>query len=244
LEEKNMKFALNRLFSSASSEIELLKSLNRHYDITRDSWRVLRIQSEVIDGFENLKDVRTAVSIFGSARTPEDDPYYKKAEILAHKLAQNGISVISGGGPGIMTAANKGAQKSGKALSIGLNIELPFEQAPNPHQDIALEFRYFFVRKLMFVRYSTAFIFFPGGFGTLDELGDVICLIQTKKIENIPVILFGKKFWKGMIDWFDKSMMNGKFINEEDIHRLVITDNMDEVISVIKDYIDKNEIKE
>ncbi len=239
-----MKFSLNRIFSGQSSEIELLKSLNRHYDITRDSWRVLRIQSEVVDGFENLKEVRTAVSIFGSARTPDNDPYYKKAEELSRKLADEGISVISGGGPGIMTAANKGAQKSGKALSIGLNIELPFEQEPNPHQDIALEFRYFFVRKLMFVRYSTAFIFFPGGYGTLDELGDVLCLIQTKKIENIPVILFGKKFWEGMIQWFDKTMLDGNFIAEEDIKRLVITDDIDETISVIKDYIDKNEIKD
>jgi len=239
-----MKFAFNRIFSSASSEVELLKSLNRHYDIAHDSWRVLRIQSEIIDGFENLKNITTAISIFGSARTPENDPYYLKSEELAKKLSENNISVISGGGPGIMDAANKGAQKTGKGLSIGLNIELPFEQAPNPHQDIALEFRYFFVRKLMFVRYSTAFVFFPGGFGTIDELGDVLCLIQTKKIDDIPVILFGKAYWEGMLKWMRETMLGSRYIDENDLFRLKTTDSIDEVVSIIKDYIDKNEIKD
>jgi uncharacterized protein (TIGR00730 family) len=143
-----------------------------------------------------------------------------------------------------MDAANKGAQKAGKGLSIGLNIELPFEQAPNPHQDIALEFRYFFVRKLMFVRYSTAFIFFPGGFGTIDELGDVICLIQTKKIDNIPVILFGKAFWEGALKWMREIMLSGRFIEEEDLFRFKVTDSIDETVEIIKDYIEKNEIKD
>ncbi len=239
-----MKFSLNRIFASASSEVELLKSLNKHYNIAHDSWRVLRIQSEIVDGFENLKNITNAISIFGSARTPASDPYYLKAEELAKKLCQNNISVISGGGPGIMDAANKGAQKAGKGLSIGLNIELPFEQAPNPHQDIALEFRYFFVRKLMFVRYSTAFVFFPGGFGTIDELGDVICLIQTKKIDNIPVILFGKAFWEGVLKWMKETMLSGRFIEEEDLFRFKVTDSIDETVDIIKDYIEKNEIKD
>lgn len=239
-----MKFSLNRIFASASSEVELLKSLNKHYDIAHDSWRVLRIQSEIIDGFENLKNITNAISIFGSARTPENNPYYLKSEALAKKLCENNISVISGGGPGIMDAANKGAQKGGKGLSIGLNIELPFEQDPNPHQDIALEFRYFFVRKLMFVRYSTAFVFFPGGFGTIDELGDVLCLIQTKKIDNIPVILFGKDYWEGMLKWMREAMLFEKYIDEDDLIRLKVTDSIDEAVSIIKDYIEKNEVKD
>jgi uncharacterized protein (TIGR00730 family) len=239
-----MKFSLNRIFANASSEVELLKSLNKHYNIAHDSWRVLRIQSEIVDGFENLKNITNAISIFGSARTPESDPYYSKAVELAKKLAENNISVISGGGPGIMDAANKGAQKAGTGCSIGLNIELPFEQAPNPHQDIALEFRYFFVRKLMFVRYSTAFVFFPGGFGTIDELGDVICLIQTKKIDNIPVILFGKAYWEGMLKWMRESMLVDRYIEEEDLFRFKVTDSIDETVHIIKDYIEKNEIKD
>ena len=238
-----MKFSLNRIFANASSEVELLKSLNRHYDIAHDSWRVLRIQSEIVDGFENLKNITRAISIFGSARTPENNPYYSKSLELAKKLSQNEISIISGGGPGIMDAANKGAQSAGKGLSIGLNIELPFEQAPNPNQDIALEFRYFFVRKLMFVRYSTAFVFFPGGFGTLDEMFDILCLMQTKKIDKIPVILFGSSYWSGMKKWIEETMLKEKNIDPEDVTFLKITDSVEETVAIITDYIEKNEIK-
>ena len=200
-----MKRVVNKLRPSAHAEKELLKHEADRSPMYSESWRVLRIQSEIVDGFENLRDLGPAVSVFGSARTKPNRPEYKTAEALGKKLAQAGYAVITGGGPGIMEAVNKGAYKSG-APSVGLNIELPFEQKPNPYQDLNLENRYFFVRKLNFVKYSFAFIYFPGGFGTFDELFEVATLVQTNKIEPFPLILVGSHYWRPFLAWMRAHM--------------------------------------
>ncbi|MDR0331806.1 MAG: TIGR00730 family Rossman fold protein, partial [Chitinispirillales bacterium] len=165
-----------------------------------DVWRIFRIMSEFVEGFETLSKLNACVTIFGSARTPEDHPHYKLAVETASAVSRAGFGVITGGGPGIMEAANRGAHKEGGA-SIGLNIQLPFEQTPNPYIKTPLNFRYFFVRKVMFLKYTTAVIIMPGGFGTLDEMFETLTLVQTEKVNPIPVILMGKSFWKGLIDW-------------------------------------------
>ncbi len=229
-----MKHAENKTLKAAIDEIELLESIHKGYDIARDSWRVLRIQSEIVDGFENLKKLTSTVSMFGSARALADSPDYEKSYELAKLLSNNGISVISGGGPGLMEAFNKGAQAGKKGISVGLNIELPFEQEPNKYQDIELEFRYFFVRKLMFVRYADAYIFCPGGYGTLDELFDVVTLIQTKKIQHSPVILVGKQYWKGMVEWMEKIMLKNKYIDKRELLHMHVLDDPKEILAVIK----------
>ena len=167
---------------------------------SRDTWRIFRIIAEFVEGFEMLAKIPPAVAIFGSARTPPGSPGYELGQAIASILAQNGYSIITGGGPGIMEAANKGAAEAG-AASVGLNIELPLEQKPNIYGNKLLNFRYFFVRKVMFVKYSIAFVILPGGFGTLDELFEAITLIQTRKIKPFPVILVGKEYWKGLLDW-------------------------------------------
>src|SRR5881398_2733024 len=175
-----------------------------------DSWRVLRIMGEFVEGFDTLSDVYNAVTVFGSARTTADDPYYEKAVETARMLAEEGFPIITGGGPGIMEAANRGCQE-GNGLSIGCNIELPFEQGLNQYVERAINFRYFFVRKTMFVKYSTAFVVFPGGFGTMDELFEALTLIQTGKVRHFPVILFGAKYWAGMVEWLqDRVAGEGK----------------------------------
>src|ERR687890_1478367 len=166
-----------------------------------DTWRVFRIMGEFVEGFDELATVTRGVAVFGSARTPAEDPYHAAAQETSALLARAGFSVITGGGPGIMEAANRGAFEAG-GVSIGCNIELPFEQRSNPYQTRSLKFKYFFVRKMMFVKYSLGFVIFPGGFGTFDELFEALTLIQTKKIRNFPVILFGSQYWKGMLDWF------------------------------------------
>lgn len=229
-----MKHAENKTLKAAIDEIELLESIHKGYDIARDSWRVLRIQSEIVDGFENLKKLTSTVSMFGSARALADSPDYEKSYELAKLLSNNGISVISGGGPGLMEAFNKGAQAGKKGTSVGLNIELPFEQEPNKYQDIELEFRYFFVRKLMFVRYADAYIFCPGGYGTLDELFDVVTLIQTKKIQHSPVILVGKQYWKGMVEWMEKIMLKNKYIDKRELLHMHVLEDPKEILAVIK----------
>lgn len=229
-----MKHADNKTQKAGTSEIDLLESIHKGYDIAKDSWRVLRIQSEIVDGFENLKKLRNTVSMFGSARAAEDTAVYKQSLELSKLLSAEGISIISGGGPGLMEAFNKGAQAGKKGTSVGLNIELPFEQDPNNYQDIALEFRYFFVRKLMFVRYADAYIFCPGGFGTMDELFDVLTLIQTQKIQRSPVVLVGKDFWKGLIDWMKKDMLKNNFLDAKDLDRVHILDDPKEVLNVIQ----------
>src|SRR6266571_1446133 len=198
-----------------------------------DSWRVLRIMGEFVEGFDTLSDVYNAVTIFGSARTPVDDPYYEKAVETARMLAEEGFPIITGGGPGIMEAANRGCQE-GNGLSIGCNIELPFEQGLNQYVERAINFRYFFVRKTMFVKYSTAFVVFPGGFGTMDELFEALTLIQTGKVKHFPVVLFGTKYFQGLIDWLrDVAAQEGK-IDAKDLDLLHVTDDPAEVVRRIQ----------
>jgi len=189
-----------------------------------DPWRVLRIQGEFVDGFDTLAELGPAVSIFGSARTPADDPMYLAAVETARLLAEAGLTVITGGGPGIMEAGNKGARE-GKGVSVGLNIELPFEEQSNPYVDISIDFHYFFVRKMMFVKYAQAFVIFPGGFGTMDELFEALTLIQTGKINNFPVIMFGSDYWSGLLDWLKNRMEAEGKISPGDIDLMFVTDS-------------------
>jgi uncharacterized protein (TIGR00730 family) len=212
---------------------EQLLNTPKHDEFTRsDTWRVLRITGEFIEGFDNLANVTRAVSIFGSARTLPEDPQYKAAQETAGLLSRAGFGIITGGGPGIMEAANRGAFEA-SGLSIGCNIELPFEQKSNPYLTRSLTFKYFFVRKTMFVKYSTAFIIFPGGFGTLDELFESLTLIQTRKIKNFPVVLFGSAYWGGMISWLQEVMLKEGKISTDDLTRLHLTDSPAEVVRII-----------
>src|SRR4051812_4984348 len=197
-----------------------------------DTWRVFRIMGEFVEGFDDLATISRGVSIFGSARTLPDNPQYRAAQETAALLTRAGFAVITGGGPGIMEAANRGAFEAG-GLSIGCNIELPFEQKPNPYLTRSLTFKYFFVRKTMFVKYSNAFVIFPGGYGTLDELFESLTLIQTRKIRNFPVVLFGKEYWGGMFRWLDETMLKSKYINEADYRMLHLTDSPAEVVEII-----------
>jgi len=200
--------------------------------IHSDPWRVLRIQSEFVEGFDALSKLGPSVSIFGSARTKPDTVYYEAARKTAFDLARNGITVITGGGPGIMAAGNQGAAEAG-GVSVGLNIELPMEQVQNDYQNLALEFRYFFVRKLMFVKYSIGYIIFPGGFGTMDELFESITLVQTGKINHFPVVLYGWKYWGRMLDWLKDTMLIDGYISEEDLDLVTVTDDPDEAAHII-----------
>jgi uncharacterized protein (TIGR00730 family) len=211
-----------------------LPSQERRAFVHTDPWRVLRIMGEFVEGFDTLSDVRYAVTIFGSARIKPDDSYYDRAVETARLLAQQGFPIITGGGPGIMEAANRGAQE-GNGLSIGCNIELPFEQGTNPYVERAINFRYFFVRKTMFVKYSTAFIVFPGGFGTMDELFEALTLIQTGKVKHFPVVLFGKEYWGGLVQWLaDRVAGEGK-IDTRDLDLFHVTDQpADAVAWVVK----------
>ncbi|PCJ31550.1 MAG: TIGR00730 family Rossman fold protein [Gammaproteobacteria bacterium] len=202
---------------------------------TSEAWRVFRIQAELIDGIETLNDLGPAISIFGSARLEESSPYYQDAMKVARKLSQAKFSIISGGGPSIMEAANKGAFQQG-GQSIGLNIALPLEQSPNTSQDISLTFRYFFVRKLMFVKYSIGYVVFPGGFGTLDEFFEALTLIQTKKIKHFPIILFGSSFWAGLIDWLKEQVLELGCISKEDLDLFYIVDSVDEILPIIQNH--------
>ena len=206
---------------------------------TSDSWRVFRILGEVVGGFDNLATVTRGVSVFGSARTAETDENYIAARETGKLLAEAGFEVITGGGPGIMEAANRGAYDAGK-LSIGCNIELPFEQQPNPYQTKSLTFKYFFVRKTMFIKYSNAYIIFPGGFGTMDELFEALTLIQTRKIRNFPVVLFNSQYWRGLLQWITSTMLNGKMINAEDLGLIHLTDSPKDAVNFI---IDKCDVK-
>lgn len=199
---------------------------------TSDSWRVFRIMGEFVAGIDSLQTVTKGVSVFGSARTKEDDYFYQAAVETGRLLAEAGFEVITGGGPGIMEAANRGAFEAGKT-SIGCNIELPFEQKANPYQTKSLTFKYFFVRKTMFIKYSNAYIIFPGGFGTMDELFEALTLIQTKKIRNFPVVLFGSQYWRGLLQWITSTMLNEKMINEEDLGLIHLTDSPKEAVAFI-----------
>ena len=222
-------------------ELEDRKLLDRpaqREKLQTESWRVLRITSEFVSGFDQLVDVYPAVSIFGSARTKLSNKYYDAAVRTAELIGKAGFAIMTGGGPGIMEAANKGARQAG-ALSIGCNIELPFEQKLNQFVDRALTFRYFFVRKTMFIKYSEAFIAFPGGFGTLDELLGALTLIQTKKITNFPVILFGKEYWSGLIDWLRDYALAANNITKEDVDTLRIVDEPERVRDIVLDFHEK-----
>jgi len=211
---------------------------------TNDSWAIFKVMSEFVDGYEKLSRIGPCVSVFGSARTKPGEAYYELAENIAFKLTQNGYGVITGGGPGIMEAGNKGAQRGG-GVSVGLNIELPFEQHDNPYidQGKSLEFDYFFVRKVMFVKYAQGFVAMPGGFGTLDELFEAITLIQTKKIGKFPIILVGTSFWAGLMDWIKDMMLqkNGN-ISEDDLDLFKIVDTPDEVVDVINNFYKKHQL--
>ena len=198
----------------------------------RESWRMFEIMAEFVEGTEKLASIHPAVSIFGSARTPHDHPYYQLTEQIARKLSDAGFSVISGGGPGIMEAANKGAFL-GKSPSVGLNIRLPNEQGDNQYQDIALSFEHFFARKVMFVKYASAYVVMPGGFGTLDELMEALTLTQTGKTRRIPIILVHSPFWQGLLDWFKTTLVKEKMINPEDIDLIKVIDEPQAVVDAI-----------
>ena len=203
-----------------------------------DTWRVFRIQSELVEGFESLYNIGPAVTIFGSSRFGEDSNYYQKAVEVGRLLSLAGFSVITGGGPGVMEGANKGA-KLGKGKSVGLNIQLPEEQIPNKYQDITLNFRYFFIRKLMFIKYAAAFVIFPGGFGTINELFEALTLVQTKRIEPFPVILFGSRYWKGLVDWINNTLVQQGAISPEDAVLFTVTDEPSEVFNIIDKHYKK-----
>ena len=202
--------------------------------VVGDSWRMFRIMSEFVDGFDAMSAVDLpAVTIYGSARTSKEHPYYKLTEKIAGELARAGYAVITGGGPGIMEAANKGAMEAG-GISIGLNISLPHEQAPNPYSNFPLHFKYFFVRKVMFMKYSLGFICMPGGFGSLDELFESMTLIQTQRIKPFPIILVGSDFWAGLVDWMKDKLLAEGNINKEDILLFKVIDDAEEVVDFIK----------
>jgi len=211
----------------------LLRSPEPEDDYQRsDSWRVFRIMGEFVNGFDELATLTRGVSIFGSARTSKDDPNYAAARETARLLGEAQFEIITGGGPGIMEAANQGAHDAG-AVSVGCNIELPFEQIPNPYLTKSLTFKYFMVRKTMFIKYSNAYVIFPGGFGTMDELFEALTLIQTRKIRNFPVVLFGSQYWRGLLAWLTSTMLNEKNINPEDLGLIHLTDSPKDAVDFI-----------
>lgn len=199
-----------------------------------DSWRVLRIQSEFVYGINALAEIGAAVTVFGSARIHEGNPYYEDARTLGRLLSEAGFAVITGGGPGLMEAANRGAHEV-NGMSVGLNIELPFEQINNPYTNLELHFRYFFVRKTMFVKYSNGFAILPGGFGTLDELFESLTLVQTHKIKRFPIVLYGSKYWQGLIDWIKDTQLEAGVISPEDLNLLIVTDSLEEIRDIMVD---------
>ena len=199
---------------------------------SKEAWRVFGIMAEFVSATQRLSDIHPAVSIFGSARTPHDHPYYQLAEEIARLLSDAGFSVISGGGPGIMEAANKGAFY-GKSPSVGLNIQLPHEQHNNPYQNISQTFQHFFTRKVMFVKFASAYVVMPGGFGTLDELMEALTLVQTGKTRRIPIILVGSQFWSGMLDWFKSSLLEEKMIDADDLDLIQLIDEPAQIVAAI-----------
>lgn len=203
--------------------------------LTRESWKIFQIMAEFVEGFEKLASIPPAVSIFGSARVTADHPYYVLASEIAERLSNSGFSVISGGGPGIMEAVNKGAY-AGKSTSVGLNIVLPHEQVANEFQDLSLSFRHFFARKVMFVKYASAYVVLPGGFGTLDELAEMLTLVQTGKTRRIPIVLVKEKFWNGLIKWFRETLVKQGTIEPEDLNLFRLVDKPGEVVEAIFDY--------
>ncbi|MFT4660699.1 MAG: hypothetical protein ACI8XB_000967 [Patiriisocius sp.] len=220
---------------------ESFERVNWNETRTNDSWAIFKIMSEFVEGFEKLARIKPCVTVFGSARTKPNEEYYIKAEQIAYDITQKGYGVITGGGPGVMEAANKGAQRGG-GTSVGLNIVLPFEQNSNPYvdNDKSIDFDYFFVRKVMFMKYSQGFVVMPGGFGTLDELFEALTLIQTEKIGKFPIVLFGVKFWAGMVEWIKETLRDTyKTISPKDDDLFIITDDIDEVINHIENFYSK-----
>jgi uncharacterized protein (TIGR00730 family) len=234
----------NPELNTKSGETEDEKLLSRAQamarpDTTTDSWRVLRIMGEFVEGFETLATLGPAVSIFGSARIKPNNPYYALAEQTAALLAEQGFAVITGGGPGVMEAANKGASEAG-GTSVGCNIELPFEQGMNEYVQVSVNFRYFFVRKTMFVKYAEAFIIFPGGFGTMDELFEALTLIQTGKVRDFPVVLFGSDYWDGLLVWMRERMLEDGMIKPEDVEMLIVTDSPQQAVDVVVECFERS----
>jgi len=215
-----------------TTDQRLLDQRGRTDWVHTDPWRVLRIQSEFVEGFGMLAELGPAISVFGSARTPARDPSYDRARRLGRRLVETGHAVITGGGPGIMEAANRGASEAG-GVSVGLGIELPFEQGLNEWVDVGINFRYFFARKTMFVKYSQGYIVFPGGFGTLDELFEAITLSQTQKVTRFPVVLFGSAYWQGLLDWLHGPVLGSGKVSEQDFAMLHVTDDVDEAVDAI-----------
>ncbi len=229
--EKKRK-GTGRALPGTTQDEQLLESPRPDEFTHTDPWRVFRIMGEFVEGFDELATLSRGIAIFGSARTRPDDPDYKAAQETGALLAAQGFAVITGGGPGIMEAANRGAFDAG-GLSIGCNIELPFEQKPNAYQTLSLTFKYFFVRKMMFVKYSLAFVIFPGGFGTFDELFEALTLIQTRKIRNFPIVLFGSQYWSGLLDWLRAVVLPEGKISEHDMDIFHITDSPAEVVEIV-----------
>jgi uncharacterized protein (TIGR00730 family) len=226
---------MNEQKSTTQSANSPVNSLN----LQEDSWRVFQIMAEFVEGFEQLSNIAPSVSIFGSARFAPDHPYSLLAEQIARKLSDAGFSIITGGGPGIMEAANKGAF-AGRSQSIGLNITLPNEQQTNPYQNVSLNFRHFFVRKVMLVKYASAYVMFPGGFGTLDELAEILTLLQTNKSHQVPIILVQSAFWQGLLDWFKNTLIIHNTISPEDLNLITVVDKPNEILDTIFNYYEKS----
>jgi len=218
--------------SDAVTADELLLNTDNGSWRNADPWRVMRIQSEFVEGFENLADVGPAISIFGSARVTSEDPMYVLAHEIGRRVSQAGYAVITGGGPGMMEAANRGAFEAG-GVSIGLGIELPHEQKLNDYLSLGITFRYFFVRKTMFLKYSQGFVVMPGGFGTMDELFEAFVLAQTGKVTRFPIVLVGRDYWSGLLEWLSSSMLDHGFISQGDVSDIIVTDSLDEIVDIV-----------
>jgi uncharacterized protein (TIGR00730 family) len=225
-----------------SKETREFPKQNQSSGYDRDIWNIFKVMGEFVEGYDKLFQIGPCISIFGSARTTPDNEYYEKAVETADKITRKGFGVITGGGPGIMEAANKGAEQ-GNGKSVGLGISLPFEQGINQHvdPDLSINFNYFFVRKVMFVKYAQGFIVFPGGFGTLDELFESLTLIQTRKIDQIPIVLFGSEYWEGLVDWMEKTMKEWGTISDKDTKLFHVTDSTDEAVDIICDFYSQKE---
>jgi uncharacterized protein (TIGR00730 family) len=228
-----------RGYDSETTDQHLLDQRGPSDWVHTDPWRVLRIQAEFVEGFGSLAELGPAISVFGSARTPADDPTYALAEEVGRALTASGFAVITGGGPGIMEAANKGASESG-GVSVGLGIELPFETGLNPYVDIGVNFRYFFARKTMFVKYAQGFIVLPGGFGTFDELFEALTLVQTQKVTSFPIILMGSEYWTGLVDWLHGTVLAGGKISEPDVRLFHVTDDVAEAVRIVEEARDRH----
>jgi uncharacterized protein (TIGR00730 family) len=221
-------------FQSSTTDQRLLDSRGPTDWVHTDPWRVMRIQTEFVEGFGALAELGPAISVFGSARTGRDDPMYAVAEQIGRLLTEAGFAVITGGGPGVMEAANKGACEAG-GVSVGLGIELPFESGLNEYVDIGLNFRYFFIRKTMFVKYAQGFIVLPGGFGTFDELFEALTLVQTQKVTSFPIVLVGTSYWSGLLDWIEQTVLAAGNVSARDVEMFRLTDDIDEAVAIMVD---------